>query len=249
MRNPLVTFYILGAVLAAGCAPVPLATTYPIHRQLKMQSVAHWQLLAGDTAAALSSKGVTGAGKMLYLQEASMRSPFTEGFENYLIDSLRDKLRPVAVTRGHLAPSACDAGDECTMHDLSAAIYISYGVQRVEHARVGTERPPPGFFTLLGAGIWLGNQASTHWSAAHSYVAAVPAGAAIDLLSGAIATPTHTEVVVSIAVQDELGRTMLRQDRSYYVSDEDAFEYPNSPLMEASLVSGPIPSFRVGLAP
>jgi hypothetical protein len=228
-------------LLLSACAPIPVAATYGINWQHRMQSVSHWKLLADDTAKSIAPR--LGSPTTLYVIKGTGQSPFGEAFETYLVDSLEDyclspgtkgsKLpgRPCSVTQGTyldkvpIPPEARPVPPDVT---------ITYGVQRVHHLDAATGRSPPGLFSLLGAGIWLGHQASKHWSAGHEFAAAFPTGVVLDVISGSTAAPTHTEVVVSVLAARPDGTVIFQQDRSYYVDDADAGEYPDLPLYAAN---------------
>jgi hypothetical protein len=231
MKYPALVICLAATSLSAGCAPIPVATTYPIRSQQKMQSVAHWQLLAHDTAVALAPK--LGLGQRVYIREAPTRSDFDELFETYFVNSLQERQPTDAIILGHDIPKPYALSADSPATNVAGAIYISYGVRRIDHPTSSTRRPPPGLFTLLGTGVWLGHQAESHWSTASAYVAAVPAGLALDLLTGMVANPTHTEVVISLIATGADGKSLFRQDRSYYVDDADAPEYSSSPVRMA----------------
>jgi hypothetical protein len=224
--------YIAAGLLSA-CAPIPVATTYKIDWQHRMQSVSHWKELADDTAKSMSPH--IASVRTMYLMKGTGRSPFGDGFETYLVDALeRNCLR----SRGD---SAQNTAEPCSVkqgtripESSSSAVNISYGVQRVRHLDTGSGRAPPGLFTLLGTGIWLGHQAAKHWTAGDQFVAAIPTGAVLDLISGSVTTPTHTELIVSVVASRSDSTVIFRQDRSYYVDDADAAEYPDQPIYLAS---------------
>ena len=228
---------------------MPVAMTYPIRSQPKMRSVLHWQLLAHDSASALASS--IGPDQRVYVQEAPVRSDFDEAFETYFVAALQARKPQAAIIQGHDIPKTCALSEGCAATSHEGALYVNYGIQRVDHARTATHNPPAGAFTLLGTGVWLGHQAHSNWSTASAYVAAIPAGIALDLLSGMVATPTHTEVIVTVLAMDAQGKNVFRQDRSYYVDDADAFEYTNSPLRVAfgAPTAVPHPEFVVGVEP
>jgi hypothetical protein len=201
--------------LLAACAPVPIATTYPVTLQQRMQSVSHWQVLADDVASGIS-EGVAPGSAPLYIAPQPRGGAFGEAFESYLATSL--------MRRGY-------AVDDTP----NGAVVVNYGVERVSHRELD-KRPPPGFFTALGTGVWLAHQAATHWfdgGAGTAFAAAIPLGVAVDVASMALTAPTHTEVIVTVAITSG-ERYVFRTNRNYYVNDRDWKEYPNAPMMLAS---------------
>jgi hypothetical protein len=209
----------------ACCAPIPVPTTYPISFQPKMQSVAHWQILADDTAAELALH--LDASRPVYVAHRYPRSEFGQAFEGYLTTALVN--RGIAVSGSPVAATTVD-----------------YGVQRIDHQARMIGRSPPGLFTLLGFGVWLGHQAATHWGGT-GWVAGIPAGVVADLADGVITAPTNTEVVITVAAVSADGRYLFREDRNYYVNDADGDEYPDAPLVIASGTAMALPSRAVTL--
>jgi hypothetical protein len=215
----------LTAVLSA-CAPVPIATNFSLSSQYKLRSVAHWRLLADDTATSLASQLASNASPagVYLLKPGTAHSAFGEVFETSLLGDL---------SRSCIGHCQVALGNALSPGNGSGVIYVEYGVLRVDHQHLTAGRPTPGLFTLLGTGVWLGRQAARHWTGATDFALAPAVGVTADLLSGTIAIPTHTEVVVSVLARTADGTIVLRQDRSYYVEDENADEYVSEPLYVA----------------
>jgi len=113
---------------------VPLATTYELTYQQKMQAAAHWQVLARDIAdqVALCSAPMTGAILIV-----------SEGPPTAFSTALDDMLVTEFVTRG-FAVRDVPSGD---------ALELRYKTQIIRHGDPGFVRPPPGNFTALTAGV------------------------------------------------------------------------------------------------
>ena len=225
MANPglglCVAVSILVAAVLPGCAQMPLAQNPPLRWQPSMRAVTHWRLLAKDSGQNIYSWVSKENHPRIFVRESAVRSPFGQAFETYLSDYLsRSCQKDCDVTQGHRFPGAPGPG---------RVIYVDYGVQCVHHP-AGSERPPFGLFTLLGVGVWLGHQAANHWTVKEDFPAAIAEGAALDLLANVVAAPTHTELIVSIAVSDGAGTILARDHRSYYVDDSDAGQYADTPL-------------------
>lgn len=245
MTNPIIGWCRLAllALSLSACAPIPVATNQPYGKQMKLRSVAHWKLLADQTVTAIPEILIAHR-SMLYLKDGASRSPFDVAFESYLTSALvkdcagmraKDSTANCSISQGHPIPESeahpnADTPQDIQNSEQHGASYVAYGVMRVDHRDSEIGRAPFGTFTLLGAGVWLGHQAAEHWAAGSRYVAGIPAGLALDLLSGSVPRPTHTEVIVSVAMVDADGNTIFRQDQNFYVDDADAAEYPVEPL-------------------
>jgi hypothetical protein len=236
-RDLYAAIIVMAAIVVAGCTPVPLARNYQISTQYRLRAAQHWQMLAEQASQQIRNHGDSGPHPVLYvIGTGAVRSPFSQAFESYLSDKLVQSCdQCCSVTQGH----TWSAGDGREPNDFAHPIFIQYGVQRIQH-RASLKRPPFGLFTLLGTGVWLGHQAADHWSAATDFPAAIGEGAAIDLLSGVIAAPTHTEVIISYVALDNDGKILWRSSDSYYVSDSDADEYPDLPLYAGVGSRGPV---------
>jgi hypothetical protein len=250
----------------SGCSAVPVAINHRISTQSNLQSASHWQTLAVSSAGLIVNDlcdPSAGHGcdnqstPRLHVRPAAYRSPFNQAFERFLASALFDKCRATQIRASRCAISAASrrapdpdcSGEVSTkcVNRLESEIDIRYGVQRVVHRDTSVDHPPPLLFTLLGAGVWLGHHAATYWSKRDDFHAAIPAGLALDLLAGAIAAPTHTEVIVSVLATHPNGDVVFRNDSIYYVNDADGDEYPNSPLDDLVVYSS-APAVQVSLS-
>src|SRR5580692_6515404 len=118
---------------------MPLASSYPISFQQKMQAAEHWQSLANEVANAIP------AGRPIFVSQKH-RNGFPQAFETYLKTALAN--RQIV-----LAPNPSDTG----------VLVLDYGVQRVDHTPFRNADTFPGIYTLAGTAAWLGYQGATHW--------------------------------------------------------------------------------------
>jgi len=197
-----------------------------------MQSVEHWQILAesfaDDIAAQVRSRPDLAIRPIFVTQK--QRSGFPATFEDYLTTALAN--RQFLITRNPSGP----------------AMILDYGIRRVIHSPDRIKDPFPGVGTLVGTGIWLGFQGSTHWTGSDWAVAAIPAGAALDALAQIV--PTDTEVVITANLLAD-GQTILRQARNFYVPNGEAELYPNISVASSYIppVSPPCQPGQVGATP
>src|SRR5580658_5902158 len=88
----------LMAAALVGCSAVPVATNHWVSQQPKLQSVAHWKALAESTAQEIVGPMATEGGDgpcrsgrppcILHVEAATLRSPFTQAFDNLLLTAL-----------------------------------------------------------------------------------------------------------------------------------------------------------------
>jgi hypothetical protein len=74
---------------------IPMATTYPVTFQKKMQAAQHWDVLTEDVANrlrdSLIGSGEQGRPIALYVQQPKYNSHFGEAFHNLLITHLMER--------------------------------------------------------------------------------------------------------------------------------------------------------------
>lgn len=220
------TFYtslILIASLGLGaCASqVPLATTYPITYQQKMQAAHHWDVLAADVAdrlsKALSTQDPSGGKQILNVQGAKCCTVFNYAFHEFLVTRLLEK--------GFGVSSSPNVG-----------LPVTYQTQVVTHKDRGFIRPTPGLFTGLTAGVLvLRNLAK---SASPGPAAAVGlAAVGLDVGTGYITGGVpDNEIIVTTSVMSG-DRYLVRISDIYYVNDNNRDQYiakaaPPTRLME-----------------
>src|SRR3954468_17319734 len=96
---------LAGLLFLASCAPVPLASSYPVTAQYKMQSVEHWQFLAesltDDIAAQVRIRPDLAVRPIFVAQKQRLGFPAT--FEDYLTTALTN--RQFIITRNPSGPA------------------------------------------------------------------------------------------------------------------------------------------------
>jgi hypothetical protein len=122
----------LAAATLAACQPhthasVPVATTYPISTQQRMQAARHWEVLARDIAEQVAPRAT---GRRIHVVNSGPRSAFGDGFKTYLVEALVEK----GVT---------------TVTTPENALTLQYAVQMVNY---GSERPDPNNYTYYDPG-------------------------------------------------------------------------------------------------
>ncbi|MGE4416160.1 MAG: hypothetical protein AB7D26_02795, partial [Marinobacterium sp.] len=139
----------IGSTLLAGCfgthtSQAPIATTYPITEQQKMQAAHHWDVLAQHQADMLIQSDMIKS-QPLYIKGADTATPFSTAFDNLLTSQL--------VSKGAYIKAS-----------PSQAAEVSYKVQVVEHKDRGPIRAPQGAITTLAAGIAVATIPFNHWA-------------------------------------------------------------------------------------
>lgn len=197
--------------LGACMSQVPMATTYPITFQKKMQAAQHWDVLTEDVANRLYSSLIGGSGRSvtLHVQQPKYDSHFGEAFHNLLITHLME--RGFSITE-----------------NPSAGLPLTYDVQVVSHNDRGFIRPAPGLFTALGSSVLVLRDVANH----HNPAAAWMLGAVgVDVASGFITDQPNNEIIVTTSVMSG-DRYVARVRDIYYISDNNVGQY---------LASGPPP--------
>ncbi|HWE72592.1 MAG TPA: hypothetical protein VG328_05480 [Stellaceae bacterium] len=209
---------LLGLSLLAACSPVPIAGTYPVTVEQRMQSVSHWQVLAEQTVEAAAPGLPHDRPVYLGMTERASECTFCIAFNNYLTTALRHR------------------GYSLTLDEGPNTSAIHYSVQAVPFLEWKDREAIPGFFTLLAGGAWLGTQGATHWGlgASSAAAAAIPAGVALDLANGAFATPTDSELIVNIDVTAG-SQEIFRDSHNFYVAGVDLWQY-TAPRQDTTLV-------------
>jgi hypothetical protein len=205
---------VLGLSLLGACSPVPIAGTFPVTVEQRMQSVSHWQMVAQQTVGDAIARGLP-QDRPVYvaLSPRGEQCTFCIAFTGYVTTELMNHGYSVSLTE-----------------DTNASA-VHYSLQAVPFYEWKDHEAIPGFFTLLAGGAWLGAQGATHWGsmgAPTAAAAAIPAGVALDLANGAFATPTDSELIVTVDVTSA-GRVILRSSRNFYVAGADIWQYVAPP--------------------
>ncbi len=198
---------ILLAPLALGaCASqVPIATTYPISYQQKMQAAHHWNVLASDVVGQVS-ESVGTLNRAVYVAEAETTTEFNHGFRNLLQTEL--------VANGFTVTRA----------PVGNAVTLEYDVQAITHSDRGYIRSKPGLYTALAGGIFVARDLAIHQSVPGAATALLAAGITADVASGHHVKLPDTEVIINTSIVDG-DRYMVRQSGIYYINDADIAHY------------------------
>lgn len=198
---------ILCLGLGACMSQVPIATTYPITFQKKMQAAQHWDVLAADVAIRLRDS-LIGSGEpqgrpvALYVQQRQYDSEFGMAFHNLLITHLLEQ--------GFVMSESPSGG-----------LPVNYDIQVVTHNDRGFIRPTPGLFTALtGTVLVLRDVADSQSAAAATMLGAV----AVDVGTGFITDNPNSEIIVTTSVMSG-DRYVARLRDIYYVSDNNVDQY------------------------
>ncbi len=198
---------ILCLGLGACMSQVPVATTYPVNFQKKMQAAHHWDVLTADVAKRLHDN-LIGSGEpqsrpvALNVQQPRYDSQFGVAFHNLLVTHLLEQ--------GFVMSE-----------NPAAGLPVSYDVQVVTHKDRGFIRPTPGLFTALtGTVLVLRDTSDTYSPAAAAMVGAV----ALDVASGFVTDTPNSEIIVTTSVMNG-DRYVSRLRDIYYVSDNNVDQY------------------------
>ncbi|WP_280563467.1 MULTISPECIES: hypothetical protein [unclassified Chromohalobacter] len=198
---------VLSAVLLGGCFGVntsqaPIATTYPISEQQRMQAAHHWEVLAEHEADEILAKRDLW-GKPLYVEEHEQETAFSRGFRSLLTSEL--------VEQGAIVRTQSDG-----------AAHVSFDVQVITHEDRGFMRPPQGALTTLAAGIAVATIPFNHWT--EPALGLIPAAALADTFSGSWSTTGQQEVIITTQVSQH---DTLRYSSSnmYYINAGDSDHY------------------------
>ncbi|NOT86033.1 MAG: hypothetical protein HOP02_14905 [Methylococcaceae bacterium] len=188
------------ALLIAGCAhEIPMGAAFKTPEQLKLNSAAHWDVLAHHEAGLIKKTLINSSRMPVFIKEPDKSYPFAKTYHNLLTSSL-----------------AAQGVTIVTQPEFNAAT-IRYDVDVVKHNANYTENM--GLPTPLGHGVYylavtaLGKGVHDVTTTAIEIVKA-PFYAAVDQVKPNYAT--HVEVVITTQVV--LGNQVLNSDsRVYYV--------------------------------
>lgn len=202
---------------AIGCtSQVPKPTTYPLTFQQKMQAAHHWDLLAQDVARQVwmccnEREGCElGYGRPIYVEPKP--GVFGRAFRNLLIAHLvQPKIDGVPQWTG------CLVAEEKTDDSL----ILRYDVQLIRHRTKRFNRPMPGTFTVLGAGLSVLRNPSPGALKALG----IGAGVMTDFWIGSAATLPHHEVLITTSIVRD-NQYLFSKTDLYYINDPDFLHYP-----------------------
>ena len=195
---------VLACLPLTGCfelntAQSPLATSFPVSNQQKMQSAQHWSVLANHQAELLAKNSEL-EGQPMFIDSRKSRSKFSRSYKSLLTSALINNGVIVSTT------------------PLGAA-NITYDVSLVEHSDRDPNRMPLGYWTALTAGVWVASEVTS------PVVGTLAAAAGVDAFSGnSINADTDHEVIITtqVALNE---RISYSSSNVYYVNNGDTGNY------------------------
>lgn len=206
MKISYAPLFILCLGLGACASQVPVATTYPVSFQRKMQAAEHWDILTAHVANRLQDS-LLGPGQApgrpvaLHVQSPQYNSEFSVAFHNLLLTHLLE--------RGFLVSESPGAG-----------YAVSYEVQVITHKDRGFIRPMPGLFTALTGSVLVLDATGQSNPATAAMMGAV----GLDVATGFITDQPNSEIIVTTSVMSG-DRYVTRLRDIYYVSDNNVGQY------------------------
>ncbi len=201
---------------AAGCSQVPVAGTYPVSYQHKMQSVRHWQTLAQDVTARVREQVAVDpilAAKPLYIRPQARDTSFNDGFHDLLLTEMLNAGLPVATTP-------------------EGAHQLHYDTELLRHAAAPVNRPTPGAITGLAAALLAPSLvAEDTFTTTQAGLTGLGLAGAADLGIGGLSRETDTEMVFTVAIWDD-GILRFREQEIFYVPGRDRTLYAGKPPVE-----------------
>lgn len=191
--------------LGACMSQIPMATTYPVTFQKKMQAAHHWDVLTEDVANrlrdALGGAGDQGRALSLYVRQPRYDSRFGEAFHDLLITHLME--RGFSITE-----------------NPAAGLPVTYDVQLVSHNDRGFIRPMPGMMTALAGSVFVLRSVAEHSATSAWMLGSV----GVDVVSGYITDNPNNEIIVTTSVMNG-DRYVARLRDIYYISDNNVGQY------------------------
>lgn len=196
---------ILCLGLGACMSQVPVATTYPVTYQKKMQAAQHWDILAADVANRLRDSliGPDGQGRpvALYVQQPRYDSEFGVAFHSLLVTHLLEQGFRMS-------------------ENPAAGLPVTYDIQVVTHKDRGFIRPMPGVFTALTGSVLVLRDMADHDATAATMLGAV----GLDVATGFVTDNPDSELIVTTSVMSG-DRYVARISDIYYISDNNVDQY------------------------
>ncbi len=229
MKQHLITATMAGILLLLiGCThtPIPLATSYPISTQQKMQAAHHWNVLAQHLAERLkASVGTTFGGSptppalIVRISKEQEKTPFGKTFYHLLVSKL--------VQQGMVVLTNSAGAGVTYVDTLSYAnnLVVDYNVQVIQHKDRRLTYPPFGTFTGLGATLWLVAEGLDSWT--HPEMAILPLTAIADIYAAKdyyLPSKTNTEVVITTTATLNQ-QYIFGSNDIYYINDGDYDHY------------------------
>lgn len=210
-----------GSLLLAGCFAVgtsqaPIATTYRISDQQRMQAAHHWEILARHEAERMLE-----IERLRVLPLHIMAPPYSAGPGEFY-RGYRDLLTSELVSRGARVSTV-----------PAQAAEVRFTVETVKHRDRSFIRPPEGAFTTLAVGVAVASLAYNHW--AEPALALIPGAMLADAFSGSWTYTGDDEVIITTQVIENQ-RIIYSSSNLYYINAGDRRQYappsgPAKPLL------------------
>jgi len=215
------TIILLINTSLTGCAyrGIPLAVSYPLTTQNKMQSAHHWEVLAQHSADRFAQtldltfpNAVVKPALFIRYSQEQEKIPFARAFFHMLTAKL--------VQKGLIVVSNADSTTNTLVAD--------YEMQIVQHQDRRKRYPPLGTFSALGSLFWLVARGIDRWGDANLTVLPLAVGA--DIYSGVnyyFPGETNTEVIITTSLT--MGQQYVFQENNiYYINTGDADHYESA---------------------
>lgn len=204
------------AATLSGCfrpdtSQAPMATTWDLTEQQRMQAAHHWDVLARNEARGIIANQRLHS-RPLYILSPISATPFARGFHSLLESQL--------VQQGALVSTQPEG-----------SVIINYDVQVVTHSERGFIRRPQGTFTALAAGVAVALQPINHW--AEPALALIPGAALFDAFSGNLADVGNEEVIITTRAS-EFDTLLYSSSNIYYINGGDSNHYESRGGMRVS---------------
>lgn len=193
---------VLLSACSVNTSQQPIATTYPITDQQKMQAAHHWDVLA-EHEAKLISESMSEYPSGLFIAGEEGFSTFNQSFKNLLTSHL--------VKGGSIVKTS-----------PSNAAIVTYDVNVIHHKDQDINRAPVGAWTMLAGGAVAVAHAAHRWSPPIKIL--IPGAVVADAFSGNWVARTNFEIIVTtkITTKDQI---TYSSSNIYYINGGDYDQY------------------------
>ncbi|TWB65774.1 hypothetical protein FBZ87_1186 [Nitrospirillum amazonense] len=201
---------LLAGGLVSGCSERPMAAAFLTPPQYKMETAAHWVIVAKDVASAVSA----------YLQEQTGQKPpvqiyLTRHSDTTFADAFQQALTTAFVQNGHAV----------AMEPKPDVVAVAIDANAIAHPKfTNANHTVPGPLTALGAGVAVGKLMldAMPWG-----ITAAAGGVALDTARATV-EETSTELMLTVSISRD-GYYIYRSQAVYYVNDDALAEYVGGP--------------------
>ena len=208
-------FFFL-VLMSSSCTSVPKPTGYGFSSLKKMQSVAHWQILAKDVATQINKQ-------LLLMQNCGEISIFLKKKDGSFNEVFHKLLTSSLVNISRTSKS----GFTVTTSKDDAYV-LEVDAQVIRHRADRIQQIPPGTITIAGTLIKviydIGSSASD---------LIIPVSALVDVGVSSYSELTHNEVVITSTIRDGDTYLFTRSDL-YYINDYDTDHYDTGVLTQVA---------------